>query len=481
MGVELSSSLIIKPFFGTSLDVWTSILVVTSFSLASGYFIGSLILKLNKERFLVYLYFILIFSILSIPFIAKSAFRSSIQFDLVPMTFITIASFLTIPLTIIGVISTLLIKQLEIINAHDNELVSRTYSISSIGGVVSLVFLSMFLLRYFDSYSIILILSFLAIFSVVLISIFLIKVKWLLPMFLAVFIFVAFYISNGRSKIQDVFPKHVKVLYEKEGVLGHILVLKDFTTKTKILMVNNSIQTTTDFENNGNYTHIQIITNFLKTERASNKEILVAGLGGGSIVKELMESQKNIDVVEIDENMIDVCNEHFGLTKSKKVKFIIDDARHYVNSSLKKYDYIIFDLSLGETIPSNVYTYESFKKCTKLLKPNGKIIINFFSNHSKNGLKSIEAIGASLQANSFQVSLNKTEFDTLGNVPFVFVSSFNKILDTNFTLRKFDSKLILNDKNSKLDVYHKAIVNNQRLNYIKFYKEYFKQMNEASL
>jgi spermidine synthase len=481
LGLEFASSLIIKPFFGTSLEVWTVIISLTSFSLAIGYLIGSLFVRKNWHFLINYLYFLLTFSIIAIPFTAKSMFRSMIDYDLLPLTILTIISFLTLPLILLGSISTLLIKQLELNNFKKEELVSNTYFLSTLGGVLSIFILSSYFLNFTDAFGIIFVLSILSFLCSLLLYFLVIKSKFIIPFFISTFILLIYYGVNGKSKIEDVYPNQVKVLYQKDGILGQILVLKDFNSKTKMLMVNNSIQTTTDFDDNGNYTHVKIITDYLKTKNSNSKEILIAGLGGGSMVKELYQSSNKIDVVEIDKNMIEVCQKHFSLPKSPKVNYYIDDARHFINSQNKKYDYIIFDLSLGETIPSNVYTLESFKKCKNLLKKDGEIIINFFSNYSDNGLKSIHAIGASLQENNFNVSLNKTvekiENAKIGNFPFVFVASMRKNENLSFEDKKFPKKLVLLDENSKLDVYHREIVKAQRVNYIKFYKEYFSKLN----
>jgi spermidine synthase len=56
---------------------------------------------------------------------------------------------------------------------------------------------------------------------------------------------------------------------------------------------------------------------------------------------------------------------------------VVDDARHYLEASEKKYDIILFDIYRGESPPPHVFTLESLTKTNSLLKDDGLIIVNF--------------------------------------------------------------------------------------------------------
>src|SRR4029453_9719378 len=62
---------------------------------------------------------------------------------------------------------------------------------------------------------------------------------------------------------------------------------------------------------------------------------------------------------------------------SNKVNVVVDDARHYLEESQKKYDVILFDVYRGEAPPPHVFTLESLTKTKSLLKEDGLIIVNF--------------------------------------------------------------------------------------------------------
>src|SRR5262249_3703862 len=104
-------------------------------------------------------------------------------------------------------------------------------------------------------------------------------------------------------------------------------------------------------------------------------DALILGLGGGSVANLLQtRSGFNVDAVELDGRIAQVAREQFAL--SNNVNVIVDDARHYLEQSEKKYDMIVFDAYRAESPPSQVYTLESLDKTKSLLKQSGLIVIN---------------------------------------------------------------------------------------------------------
>ena len=101
-----------------------------------------------------------------------------------------------------------------------------------------------------------------------------------------------------------------------------------------------------------------------------NTNVLILGGGDGFVAKTIIEKYSNIkavDVVDIDRDVVRVCNEIFhknGL--SKKIKFIFEDVNQYLeNSNTIQYDYIICDLT-DDPIDVGKKDFVSFY--TKMLK-----------------------------------------------------------------------------------------------------------------
>lgn len=84
-------------------------------------------------------------------------------------------------------------------------------------------------------------------------------------------------------------------------------------------------------------------------------QALLLGMGGGSIAFELTGIGFNLDIVELDERIPRIARKYFNYDP-RKSNLIIDDARHYIRKSDKKYDLVIFDIVKGEAQPSYIFT-----------------------------------------------------------------------------------------------------------------------------
>lgn len=105
-------------------------------------------------------------------------------------------------------------------------------------------------------------------------------------------------------------------------------------------------------------------------------DALILGLGGGTPASRLNRALGlNVDAVEFDARILEVAKRYFGL--SKAVNPIIDDARHYLETTDKKYDLIVFDVFIGEISAAHLFTVECFEKAKTLLKPGGLLVVVF--------------------------------------------------------------------------------------------------------
>ena len=79
--------------------------------------------------------------------------------------------------------------------------------------------------------------------------------------------------------------------------------------------------------------------------------------------------------MELDERMAEIGKQFFGL--QDHVNPIVDDARHYMETTDATFDVIVMDLYKGEVLPAHVLSKEAFEKAKSLLTVNGLLIINF--------------------------------------------------------------------------------------------------------
>ena len=120
---------------------------------------------------------------------------------------------------------------------------------------------------------------------------------------------------------------------------------------------------------NANYSYgsLQKILKFglkkMNLSRCNN--VLVLGLGGGSVIKTLgkiIGRHKSIIAVEIDPVIIEIAKEEFKLSKIEGLEIICDDATNFMKKNRSNFDLIIVDLFIDTKIPSPFFESGSWHK-----------------------------------------------------------------------------------------------------------------------
>jgi spermidine synthase len=118
--------------------------------------------------------------------------------------------------------------------------------------------------------------------------------------------------------------------------------------------------------------------------QSNPKDILVLGLGGGSLPMTYVDllPEANITAVEIDTAVTKVAKKYFGLKTSDKLKVAEKDARVFVKRALRKkqkFDLVVLDAFNGDYIPEHLMTKEFLEEVRSLLNENGVVVANTFS------------------------------------------------------------------------------------------------------
>jgi SAM-dependent methyltransferase len=121
------------------------------------------------------------------------------------------------------------------------------------------------------------------------------------------------------------------------------------------------------------------------------ENVLILGAGSGTdVAAALRHGAKHVDAVEIDPTIIRLGREHHPDRPyfDPRVTLVNDDARHFLRTTTKKYDLVVFALidSLtmqssfsGVRLESYMFTEESFRAVRDRLAPNGLLVIyNYF-------------------------------------------------------------------------------------------------------
>ncbi len=122
------------------------------------------------------------------------------------------------------------------------------------------------------------------------------------------------------------------------------------------------------------------------------KKVLVIGGGDGGTVRELTRynSIESIDLVDIDERVVRLCEKYLPLTASKfedpRVSTYFEDGVAFVKTREDYYDLILVDSTDPIGPGEGLFTSEFYKDCYKALNSNG-ILINqhespYFNNYA---------------------------------------------------------------------------------------------------
>ncbi len=116
------------------------------------------------------------------------------------------------------------------------------------------------------------------------------------------------------------------------------------------------------------------------------KNILVIGLGGGSMSRFLMKClpKTKIDSVDIDSAVVEVAKHYLFADENKYHKIFTQDGREFVEQSKKKYDIIFLDaFNAEDSIPHQLTSIGFLKASKNCLSKNGIMITNFINYNQK--------------------------------------------------------------------------------------------------
>ncbi len=217
-------------------------------------------------------------------------------------------------------------------------------------------------------------------------------------------------------------------------LLSYILPIKIYESKSEISQVlevtwNNGKLVLDSKNTNYSYGSLQkvlrkgLVTIGFGKINAMN-EILILGVAGGSVIKTLADEVQFkgiITGVEIDEKVIKLSNDYFGLNQIENYISILADAKEFLASTTKKYDLIIIDIFEDSKMPDFLFEEKFVDCCKQILQEKGCILFNTMILDSNLKEKNTSFI------NQFETT--KYSVKTISNV-----EDFNELIIINYLL-----------------------------------------------
>ncbi|HKL79090.1 MAG TPA: polyamine aminopropyltransferase [Mobilitalea sp.] len=165
-------------------------------------------------------------------------------------------------------------------------------------------------------------------------------------------------------------------LVSKQSDFQHIAVL-DAYEFGRILTLDGYLMVTEkdEFIYHDMIVHVPMATNL------NIKNVLVIGAGDGGTIRELTRYAgiENIDMVEIDQMVVEVCQEYLPQTACKlndpRVHIFYEDGLKFVRRKVDEYDLIIVDSTDPFGPGEGLFTKEFYGNCYKALNDKG-ILVN---------------------------------------------------------------------------------------------------------
>ncbi len=109
------------------------------------------------------------------------------------------------------------------------------------------------------------------------------------------------------------------------------------------------------------------------------QDILILGLGGGSVAKTLVNEigcKGNIVGVELDPVMIGIGKKYFALDHLNNLQIVQSDALSYLQNNQQNYDLIIVDIFQDVHMPDFIFSENFIQNIKSTLNTNGYLLIN---------------------------------------------------------------------------------------------------------
>lgn len=171
-----------------------------------------------------------------------------------------------------------------------------------------------------------------------------------------------------------IFFKTEKRLYCKNSAFQKIEIIEN-ETYGRILFLDGLVQTT---EKDEFFYHEMIVHPACLTHSAPERVLIIGGGDGGALREVLRHPEvKEVDLVEIDAQVIEVCRKYFPwLTenlKDKRANLVVADGARFIEESGKSYDAVLIDSSEPVGPSTSLHERGFYERLKGRLRPGGVI------------------------------------------------------------------------------------------------------------
>ena len=159
----------------------------------------------------------------------------------------------------------------------------------------------------------------------------------------------------------------------------------EITLYLEVLLVNGKYVLDTS---SVNYSYGGLHKVFQKTfiyfnlKKLEFENVLILGFGAGSVASILTEEygmKCKIIGIEKDSVVIDLAKKYFNIDRFKNLELVHESAYTYVQHIDRKFDFIIMDVFVDETVPKMFHEENFLQHLNRILSNNGVLFYNFMT------------------------------------------------------------------------------------------------------
>ncbi len=384
MILELVGSRILAPYVGTSIVVWTSLIGIILGSLSVGYWYGGKLADRNPSNralsAIILLSAVLVGAIPLLKGHVLDFLQNAIASFSVNAVLATIILFAP-PSVALGMVSPYAVRLRMQNLTTSGATVGRLYAISTVGSIAGTFFAGFFLIAYFGSTKILLMLA-----GILLLISALAYARGFLVVraLLLALLMLSFFLVSVNEKIQE-----RQMIFSVDTRYSHVKIyssIDEHSGRPTRVMVTNPKETQSAMYLDDPADLVLRYTRFYRLIhhfRPDTQTALMIGGAGFSYPKNYLASfpQARLDVVEIDPDLTRLARRHFMLRDEGRLTVYHEDGRTYLNRATVKYDAILGDaFSSLYSVPYQLTTHETVLRMHHALKDNGVVLMNIISS-----------------------------------------------------------------------------------------------------
>jgi len=373
LALEIVASRVLAPTFGNSIYVWGSLIGVFLTALSVGYWLGGRVAdRYPSQGVLCGLVFLA--GLLTVPIPAAAApllsalAAADLDSRLGPLVSALVLFF---PASVVmGTISPYAVRLAARSVATVGGTAGRLYALSTLGSIAGCFAAAFWLISVLGVRDIILALG------VVEMALAVVGFAGLRRAGVAALAAVAL-VGAGLTAAHLVPPEGPEVVYARDTVYHRITVSDE--GGVRYLKLDNYWQSAVDLEDPrrtvfryADYMHVGMLF------QPYPQQVLVIGMGGGTIPKRYLEDYPavRVDVVDIDPEVVEVAHRFFGVPRGGRLRAFAQDGRRFVQQAPERYDHVLMDAYLRDTLPFHLTTREFFQEVRAKLRLGGVFVVN---------------------------------------------------------------------------------------------------------